>query len=160
MSAIDGTNIVVGITGGIAAYKSVELTRRLRDEGADVRVVVTPAGKAFITPLTLQATSGNPVHDSLLDASAEAGMGHIELARWADQIIVAPASADFIARLATGLADTLLSTLCLASEAPITIADIAKIKETFIKILISQHHKRIRYPKQDEMENDNNESES
>ena len=122
MSAIAGTHIVVGITGGIAAYKSVELTRRLRDEGADVRVVVTPAGKAFITPLTLQATSGNPVHDSLLDTSAEAGMGHIELARWADQIIVAPASADFIARLATGLADTLLSTLCLASEAPITIA--------------------------------------
>ena len=122
MSAIAGTHIVVGITGGIAAYKSVELTRRLRDQGADVRVVVTPAGKAFITPLTLQATSGNPVHDSLLDTSAEAGMGHIELARWADQIVVAPASADFIARLATGLADTLLSTLCLASEAPITIA--------------------------------------
>ena len=122
MSAIAGTHIVVGITGGIAAYKSVDLTRRLRDQGADVRVVVTPAGKAFITPLTLQATSGNPVHDSLLDTSAEAGMGHIELARWADQIVVAPASADFIARLATGLADTLLSTLCLASEAPITIA--------------------------------------
>ena len=77
MSAIAGTHIVVGITGGIAAYKSVELTRRLRDQGADVRVVVTPAGMAFITPLTLQATSGNPVHDSLLDASAEAGMGHI-----------------------------------------------------------------------------------
>ncbi len=122
MGKLNGRRVLVGITGGIAAYKSVELTRRLREHGAEVRVVLTPAAKEFITPLTLQATSGNPVHESLLDSDAEAGMGHIELARWPDQVIIAPASADFIARLAAGLADTLLSTICLATEAPVAIA--------------------------------------
>ncbi|MDZ7922489.1 MAG: bifunctional phosphopantothenoylcysteine decarboxylase/phosphopantothenate--cysteine ligase CoaBC [Marinagarivorans sp.] len=114
--------IIVGITGGIAAYKSVELIRRLRDQGAEVRVVMTSAAEAFITPLTLQAISGNPVHQSLLDPAAEAGMGHIELARWADLILVAPASADFIARIAHGFANDLLSTLCLASRCAIALA--------------------------------------
>ena len=122
MATLDGRRILVGITGGIAAYKSVELTRRLRDQGAEVQIVLTPAAREFITPLTLQATSGNPVRDSLLDPDAEAGMGHIELARWPDQVIIAPASADFIARLAAGLADTLLSAICLATEVPVAIA--------------------------------------
>ena len=122
MATLDGRRILVGITGGIAAYKSVELTRRLRDQGAEVQVVLTPAAREFITPLTLQAASGNPVRESLLDPDAEAGMGHIELARWPDLVIIAPASADFIARLAAGMADTLLSAICLATEAPVTIA--------------------------------------
>ncbi|MED5406662.1 MAG: bifunctional phosphopantothenoylcysteine decarboxylase/phosphopantothenate--cysteine ligase CoaBC, partial [Pseudomonadota bacterium] len=122
MGKLSGRRVLVGITGGIAAYKSVDLTRRLREYGAEVQVVLTPAAKEFITPLTLQATSGNPVHESLLHSDAEAGMGHIELARWPDQVIIAPASADFIARLAAGLADTLLSTICLATEAPVAIA--------------------------------------
>ena len=114
--------IIVGITGGIAAYKSVELIRRLRDQGAEVQVVMTSAAEAFITPLTLQAISGNPVRQSLLDPAAEAGMGHIELARWADLILVAPASADFIARVAHGFANDLLSTLCLAARCSIALA--------------------------------------
>ena len=122
MATLDGRRILVGITGGIAAYKSVELTRRLRDQGAEVQVGLTPAAREFITPLTLQAASGNPVRESLLDPDAEAGMGHIELARWPDLVIIAPASADFIARLAAGMADTLLSAICLATEAPVTIA--------------------------------------
>ncbi len=119
---LSNRTIVVGVTGGIAAYKSPELVRRLRDEGATVRVVMTAGAAEFITALTLQAVSGNEVHDSLLDHRAEAGMGHIELARWADAIVIAPATANCLARLANGLADDLLSTLCLATEAPIAIA--------------------------------------
>jgi phosphopantothenoylcysteine decarboxylase/phosphopantothenate--cysteine ligase len=119
---MNGENIVLGVTGGIAAYKSAELVRRLRDEGADVRVVMTRGAQAFVAPLTFQAVSGNPVHTELLDDKAEAGMGHIELARWAGRVVVAPATADFIARLAHGLADDLLSTLCLATTAPLIVA--------------------------------------
>ncbi|GAB3369632.1 bifunctional phosphopantothenoylcysteine decarboxylase/phosphopantothenate--cysteine ligase CoaBC [Spongiibacter taiwanensis] len=122
MKQLSNRQILLGVTGGIAAYKSAELIRRLKDAGADVRVVMTQAAQEFITPLTLQALSGNPVHTTLLDPEAEAGMGHIELARWADLILVAPASANFIARLASGRGDDLLTTLCLASDAPIALA--------------------------------------
>ncbi|MFA7554584.1 MAG: bifunctional phosphopantothenoylcysteine decarboxylase/phosphopantothenate--cysteine ligase CoaBC [Spongiibacteraceae bacterium] len=122
MLQLTNKRILLGVTGGIAAYKSAEIIRRLRDHGATVRVVMTPAAQQFITPLTLQALSGNPVHCDLLDPAAEAAMGHIELARWADLILVAPASADFMARLAIGQADDLLTTLCLACDAPIAIA--------------------------------------
>jgi len=115
-------NILVGITGGIAAYKIPEFVRRLKDQGAVVRVVMTNGAKAFITPLTLQAVSGNAVADDLLDPQAELAMGHIELAKWAELIIIAPASADFIARFTAGMANDLLSTVCLASAAPIAIA--------------------------------------
>lgn len=114
--------LLLGVTGGVAAYKSPDLVRRLREAGAEVRVVMTPAAAAFITPLTLQAVSGQAVRTDLLDPSAEAGMGHIELARWADLILVAPATADCIARLAHGLANDLLSTLCLATDRPIALA--------------------------------------
>ena len=122
MNTLNGKHIILGITGGIAAYKSAELTRRLRDAGAMVRVVMTQAATEFVTPLTFQALSGNPVHSRLLDEEAEAGMGHIELARWADAILIAPASANCIAKLAQGRADDLLTTLCLASEAPLALA--------------------------------------
>jgi phosphopantothenoylcysteine decarboxylase/phosphopantothenate--cysteine ligase len=122
MHRLTNRNILLGITGGIAAYKSAELTRALVGAGANVRIVLTAAGAEFITPLTLQALSGNPVHQSLLDPEAEQGMGHIELARWADLILIAPASADFMARLSHGMANDLLTTLCLASDAPICIA--------------------------------------
>lgn len=115
-------HILLGVTGGIAAYKSAELIRRLRDAGAEVQVVMTPAACEFITPLTLQALSGNPVHTSLLDPEAEAAMGHIELARWADLVLVAPATADFMARLAHGHGNDLLTTLCLATDAQIALA--------------------------------------
>lgn len=114
--------VVLGITGGIAAYKSADLARRLREVGAEVRVVMTQAAKEFITPLTMQAVSGNPVHDDLFDLKAEAAMGHIELARWADVIVVAPATADFMGRLANGEAQDLLTTICLATKAPIALA--------------------------------------
>jgi len=119
---LHGKHILLGITGGIAAYKSAELTRRLKEAGAIVRVVMTHSATEFVTALTFQALSGNPVHTHLLDESAEAGMGHIELARWADMILVAPASANFIAKLAQGRADDLLSTICLASEATVAYA--------------------------------------
>jgi len=122
MQRLTNRQIILGITGGIAAYKSAELTRLLKGAGADVRVVMTPAATEFITPLTLQALSGHPVHLHLLDPEAEAGMGHIELAKWADMVLIAPASADFIARLADGQGNDLLSTLCLATEAPICLA--------------------------------------
>ena len=122
MQRLTNKRILLGITGGIAAYKSAELTRAYKAAGADVRVVMTPAALEFITPLTMQALSGNPVHTALLDPEAEAGMGHIELAKWADLIVVAPASADFIARLESGMANDLLSTLCLASDAPLCLA--------------------------------------
>jgi phosphopantothenoylcysteine decarboxylase / phosphopantothenate---cysteine ligase len=114
--------IIVGVSGGIAAYKSAELVRRLIERGAEVQVVMTAAAREFVTATTFQALSGRPVRDSLWDAAAEAAMGHIELARWASLIIVAPASADFLARLAHGRADDLLATLCLATEAPICVA--------------------------------------
>ncbi len=122
MHRLTNKRILLGITGGIAAYKSAELVRALKTAGADVRVVMTQGAKEFITPLTLQALSGNPVHHSLLDPEAEAGMGHIELAKWADRILVAPASANFIARFAAGMGSDLLSTLCLATTAPISLA--------------------------------------
>ena len=114
--------ILVGISGGIAAYKSAELVRRLIDLGADVRVAMTKAAQEFITPLTLQALSGKPVSTELLDARAEAAMGHIELARWADLILIAPASADIISRLAQGSGSDLLTTICLARRCPLAIA--------------------------------------
>lgn len=119
---LSGKRIVLGISGGIAAYKCPELVRRLRDCGASVRVVMTSAAQAFITPLTLQAVSGYPVSDDLLDPAAEASMGHIELGKWADLVIIAPATADLIARLAAGMANDLLTTLCLATAAPIAVA--------------------------------------
>ncbi len=122
MQILQDKKIVLGITGGIAAYKTPELVRRLKDQGADVRVVMTEGAKAFITPLTLQAVSGNHVSDSLLDSQAELAMGHIELAKWADLLLIAPATADVIARIAAGMANDLLSTLCLATSAPIAIA--------------------------------------
>lgn len=114
--------LLLGVSGGIAAYKSCELVRRLRDLGAEVRVVMTEGATRFVTPTTFQALSGAPVRVSLWDESAEAAMGHIELARWAERILIAPASADIIARLAHGQADDLLTTLCLASAAPLSIA--------------------------------------
>lgn len=122
MFTLKNKRIVLGVTGGIAAYKSADLVRRLRDQGAEVRVVMTRSACEFITPLTMQALSGKAVHTTLLDAGAEAAMGHIELARWADVILVAPASANFLARLTHGLADDLLSTLCLAASVPILVA--------------------------------------
>lgn len=114
--------IVLGITGGIAAYKSADLVRRLRERGAEVQVVMTAGAREFITPTTLQAVSHRPVRDSLWDAAAEAAMGHIELARWADLVLVAPATANFMAKLAHGAADDLLTTLCLATKAPVVLA--------------------------------------
>lgn len=114
--------IVLGMTGGIAAYKAAELVRKLRAAGAEVQVVMTEAATQFITPLTLQALSGRAVRTTLWDTQAEAGMGHIELARWAQRVVVAPASADFLAKLRIGRADDLLTTLCLATEAPIAVA--------------------------------------
>lgn len=120
--SLAGQRILLGISGGIAAYKSADLIRRLKERGADVRVILTEGGSHFITPLTLQALSGNPVSSSLLDPAAEAAMGHIELAKWASSILIAPASADLIARLAHGLANDLLTTCVLASAAPLFIA--------------------------------------
>lgn len=121
MVSLSKRKLLLIITGGIAAYKTPELVRRLKDVGAEVRVVMSEGAQAFITPLTLQAVSGNPVHTSLLDPAAEAAMGHIELARWADLIVVAPASASAMARLAHGFADDLFSTLCLATDAPVAL---------------------------------------
>lgn len=114
--------IILGIGGGIAAYKSAELVRRLRDLGADVHVVMTRGAREFITPLTLQALSGNPVHMDLLDPNAEAAMGHIELARWADLVLIAPCTADLMSRLVQGAANDLLTTLVLATDAPVALA--------------------------------------
>lgn len=119
---IANKHVVLGVTGGIAAYKSADLARRLREYGAEVRVVMTPGAEHFITPLTMQAVSANPVHTSLLDPAAEAGMGHIELARWADTVLVAPATANFLSRLAHGAADDLLTALCLATKVRISVA--------------------------------------
>jgi len=122
MNNLHHKRIVLGVTGGIAAYKSADLVRRLREQGAEVRVVMTRAACEFITPLTMQALSGKPVHTELLDHRAETAMGHIELARWSDVILVAPASANFMAKLAHGQADDLLSTLCLAAATPLLLA--------------------------------------
>jgi phosphopantothenoylcysteine decarboxylase / phosphopantothenate---cysteine ligase len=116
------TRILLGVTGGIAAYKSPDLVRRLTERGADVQVVMTAAAQRFVSPMTFQAVSGRPTRNDLWDSAAEAAMGHIELARWAQIVLIAPASADFIARLAGGRADDLLCTLCLATEAPIMLA--------------------------------------
>jgi phosphopantothenoylcysteine decarboxylase / phosphopantothenate---cysteine ligase len=118
----DSSRILLGIGGGISAYKSVDLVRRLKDRGFDVRVVMTQAATALVTPLTFQAVSGHPVRTTLLDPSAEAGMSHIELARWADWLLIAPATADLMARLAAGIADDLLTTLALATNAPLCLA--------------------------------------
>lgn len=122
MGSLANKNIVLGMTGSIAAYKSPDLVRRLREAHATVRVVMSENAKQFITPLTLQAVSGFPVHDQLFDTQAEAAMGHIELARWADLILVAPTTADFMARLINGQANDLLTTICLATRAPIALA--------------------------------------
>lgn len=116
------TRVLLGVTGGIAVYKSPDLTRRLIDHGASVQVVMTAGAQEFVTPLTFQAVSGRLVRTDLFDTEAEAAMGHIELARWADRVVIAPASADFIARFAAGMGDDLLTTVCLATEAPIAIA--------------------------------------
>ncbi|MEC6832548.1 bifunctional phosphopantothenoylcysteine decarboxylase/phosphopantothenate--cysteine ligase CoaBC [Photobacterium toruni] len=122
MQTLAGKKILLGISGGIAAYKCAELTRRLIERGAQVQVVMTKAAQEFITPLTMQAVSGNPVASSLLDPSAEASMSHIELAKWADLVLLAPATADLIARISAGMGNDLLSTLCLATDAPIAVA--------------------------------------
>jgi phosphopantothenoylcysteine decarboxylase/phosphopantothenate--cysteine ligase len=117
-----GKRILLGVTGGIAAYKSPDLVRRLREQGAEVQVVLTAGAREFVTPMTFQAVSGREVRSDLWDPEAEKAMSHIELARWADFVMIAPATADFIARLATGQADDLLTTLCLATSAPIALA--------------------------------------
>ncbi len=122
MSSLNQKNVLLGVTGGIAAYKSPDVVRRLRDAGAAVRVAMTANAGHFITALTLQAVSDQAVYRKLLDADSESTMGHIELARWADVVLVAPATADFLARLAHGLADDILTTLCLATEAPVAVA--------------------------------------
>ena len=122
MAQLTNRNFIIGVTGSIAAYKSAELVRELSRAGASVRVIMTAGAQEFITPLTMQAVSGHPVHTELLDTEAEAGMGHIELARWADAIIIAPASADTLARLCDGRADDLLTSCVLASPAPLFVA--------------------------------------
>lgn len=122
MTRLTNRRVLLGVTGSIAAYKSADLVRRLREAGADVQVVMTRSAQSFITPLTLQTLSGRPVRSELIDVEAESLMGHIALARWADVILVAPASADFIARLVHGKADDLLSALCLATDAPVAVA--------------------------------------
>ncbi len=122
MQHLTNKRVLLGVTGSIAAYKSAELIRRLREAGAEVRVVMTDGAKAFVTPLTFQALSGFPVHENLLDTEAEAAMGHIELARWADVILIAPASANSLAGLAQGRADELLNAVCLAADVPLAIA--------------------------------------
>jgi phosphopantothenoylcysteine decarboxylase/phosphopantothenate--cysteine ligase len=119
---MQGKRVLLGVTGGIAAYKSPDLVRRLREQGAEVQVVLTSGAREFVTAMTFQAVSGREVRSDLWDPEAEKAMSHIELARWADFVVIAPATADFIARLATGQADDLLTTLCLATAAPIALA--------------------------------------
>lgn len=119
---LQGQRVLLCVGGGIAAYKSLELVRRLRDAGAQVQVAMTAGAQQFVTPLSFQALSGHPTRTTLWDSAAEQAMGHIELARWADRVLVAPATADLLARLAHGLADDLVSTLCLATTAPVTVA--------------------------------------
>ena len=122
VNRLTNKRILLGVTGGIAAYKSADLVRRLQDDGADVRVVMTESAQEFITPLTLQALSNHPVHLDLLDTETESVMGHIELARWADVVLIAPATADFMARLTGGHGDDLLTTICLAAECGVMVA--------------------------------------
>ncbi|MES9859355.1 MAG: bifunctional phosphopantothenoylcysteine decarboxylase/phosphopantothenate--cysteine ligase CoaBC, partial [Candidatus Thiodiazotropha sp. 4PDIVS1] len=122
MSSLINKNILLGVTGGIAAYKSALLLRELQRAGADVRVVMTSSAQAFVTPLTFQALSGKPVHTELLDSDQESAMDHISLARWADLVLVAPATANFLAKIVAGQADDLLTTLCLATTAQIALA--------------------------------------
>ena len=119
---LKGQHVLVCVGGGIAAYKSLELVRRLRDAGAEVQVAMTAGAQHFVTPLSFQALSGSPTRTTLWDSAAEASMGHIELARWADRIVIAPATADLLAKLAHGFADDLVTTLCLATTAPLTVA--------------------------------------
>ncbi|MGC7560756.1 bifunctional phosphopantothenoylcysteine decarboxylase/phosphopantothenate--cysteine ligase CoaBC [Pasteurella sp. PK-2025] len=138
MQTLQKKRIIVGITGGIAAYKSIELIRLLRKSHAEVRVVLTPAAAEFVTPLTLQAISGNAVSSSLLDPQAELAMGHISLAKWADAVVIAPASADFLARLTVGMANDLLSTLCLATSAPLLLAP-AMNQQMFAQAITQQN---------------------
>ena len=122
MNPTTGTRVLLGVGGGIAAYKAADLVRRLREQGCEVRVILTEAAGQFVSSLTFQALSGHPARSTLLDPAAEAGMDHIELARWAERLVIAPATADLIARLAAGLADDLLTTLALATEAPVLVA--------------------------------------
>lgn len=121
MLSLTNKRVLLGVTGGIAAYKGAEIIRRLQDAGAEVRVVMTKGAQEFITPLTMQALSGNPVHLDLLDPEAEAGMGHIELSRWADVVLIAPASANFLSKLVVGEGSDLLSTLCLATNSKLAV---------------------------------------
>lgn len=138
MMGLTGKHIVLGVSGGIAAYKAPELVRRLRDRGAEVRVVMTEAAKAFITPLSLQAVSGYPVSDDLLDPAAEAAMGHIELGKWADLVILAPATADLIARVTAGMANDLVTTICLATAAPVAV--VPAMNQQMYRALSTQHN--------------------
>lgn len=138
MMGLSGKKIVLCVSGGIAAYKTPELVRRLRDRGADVRVAMTEAAKAFITPLSLQAVSGYPVSDSLLDPAAEAAMGHIELGKWADLVILAPATADLIARVAAGMANDLVSTICLATPSPVAV--VPAMNQQMYRAAATQHN--------------------
>lgn len=138
MMGLSGKKIVLCVSGGIAAYKTPELVRRLRDRGADVRVAMTAAAKAFITPLSLQAVSGYPVSDSLLDPAAEAAMGHIELGKWADLVILAPATADLIARVAAGMANDLVSTICLATPSPVAV--VPAMNQQMYRAAATQHN--------------------
>ncbi|NCI18101.1 bifunctional phosphopantothenoylcysteine decarboxylase/phosphopantothenate--cysteine ligase CoaBC [Cronobacter muytjensii] len=133
-----GKKIVLGVSGGIAAYKVPELVRRLRERGAEVRVAMTEAAKAFITPLSLQAVSGYPVSDSLLDPAAEAAMGHIELGKWADLVILAPATADLIARVAAGMANDLVTTICLATPSPVAV--VPAMNQQMYRNVATQHN--------------------
>jgi len=141
MMSLAGKKIVLGVSGGIAAYKAPDLVRRLRERGADVRVAITEGGKAFITPLSLQAVSGYPVSDSLLDPAAEAAMGHIELGKWADLVILAPATADLIARVAAGMANDLVSTICLATPAPVAV--VPAMNQQMYRNTATQHNLEI-----------------
>lgn len=134
--------ILIGITGGIAAYKTIELIRLLKTAGAEVRVAMTPAAEAFVTPLTLQAISGNAVSTSLLDPQAELAMGHIELAKWADLVVIAPATADFIARLRIGMGNDLLSTICLATASPILLAP-AMNQQMYKRSIVQENLQRL-----------------
>ena len=120
--SIQGKNILLGVTGGIAVYKSPDLVRRLKEAGAQVQVIMTQSAKQFVTATTFQAVSGLPVREDLWDQAAEASMGHIELARWADSLLIAPATANTMARMAMGLADDLLTTVCLATPAKVFLA--------------------------------------
>ena len=138
MMSLAGKKIVLGVSGGIAAYKAPELVRRLRDRGAEVRVAMTEAAKAFITPMSLQAVSGYPVSDSLLDPAAEAAMGHIELGKWADLVILAPATADLIARVAAGMANDLVSTICLATPSPVAV--VPAMNQQMYRAAATQHN--------------------